>query len=50
MASTVALLETSPDTVIADYGRAMRMAGYREALSPDHDTILKLNLSWTKFF
>jgi uncharacterized protein (DUF362 family) len=50
MASTVALLETSPETVIADYGRAMRMAGYREALSDDHDTILKLNLSWTKYY
>jgi uncharacterized protein (DUF362 family) len=36
--------------VVQDYGRLLRLAGYRDHLSPDVDTLLKLNLSWTKFF
>lgn len=28
----------------------MRLAGYRAAIAPDGDTLLKLNLSWTKYF
>ena len=26
------------------------MAGYRETLDPGQDTLIKLNLSWTKYF
>lgn len=50
MSGVVAIVNTSPATVVEDYGRVMRLAGYQDALSPDRDTILKLNLSWTLFF
>ena len=30
--SKVAVLRTSPETVVEDYGRLMDLAGYREAL------------------
>jgi uncharacterized protein (DUF362 family) len=46
----VAVVRTRPDTVIADYARVMELARYRDTLSPDRDTLLKLNLSWTKYF
>ena len=36
--------------MIEDYGRVMDLAGYRDTLSRDRDTLLKLNLSWTKYF
>ncbi|MDA8217641.1 MAG: DUF362 domain-containing protein [Dehalococcoidales bacterium] len=44
--ATVALLRTRPETVIADYGRLMELAGVRSALSPTQPTILKDNISW----
>lgn len=47
---TVAVVRTSPETVLQDYGRVMRLAGYRDHLDPGKDTLIKLNLSWTKFF
>jgi len=46
----VAVVETSPGTVLDDYARVMRLAGYTDALSPERDLILKLNLSWTRYF
>jgi uncharacterized protein (DUF362 family) len=46
----VAVLRTRPERVIEDYGRLMDLAGYRQVLSPGRDTLLKLNLSWTKYF
>src|SRR5678809_1132627 len=46
----VAVVRTRPETVIEDYGRVMDLAGYRRTLSRDTDTLLKLNLSWTKYF
>jgi uncharacterized protein (DUF362 family) len=46
----VAVVRTRPETVLADYGRVMDLAGYRDSLSRDRDTLLKLNLSWTKYF
>ena len=48
--STVAVLKTSPETVLDDYKVLMDMAGYKSYLPEQHDTLLKLNLSWTKFF
>ncbi|HEY3268213.1 MAG TPA: DUF362 domain-containing protein [Armatimonadota bacterium] len=50
MSSVVSIVRTSPETVVQDYGRVMRLAGYQEAIPPANDTILKLNLSWTLFF
>ncbi len=46
----VAVVRTRPETVIDDYARVMDLAGYRDVLSRDRDTLLKLNLSWTKYF
>lgn len=46
----VAVVRTRPETVLADYGRVMELAGYRDTLSRDRDTLIKLNLSWTKYF
>jgi uncharacterized protein (DUF362 family) len=48
--SKVAVVRTRPETVLADYARVMDLAGYRDTLSRDRDTLLKLNLSWTKYF
>ena len=50
MPSAVALLRTRPETVVEDYGRLMRLVKYGEVLPRDQDLILKLNLSWTKYF
>lgn len=46
----VAVVRTRPDSVLEDYARVMDLAGYRDTLSRDRDTLLKLNLSWTKYF
>lgn len=48
--SQVAVLRTRPETVVEDYGRLMRLAKYDQVLSRDTDLIVKLNLSWTKYF
>ncbi|PYN98921.1 MAG: iron-sulfur cluster-binding protein [Candidatus Rokuibacteriota bacterium] len=50
MASPVAILRTRPETVVEDYGRLLRLVKYDQTLVRDHDLILKLNLSWTKYF
>ena len=46
----VAVVRTRPDSVIDDYARVMELAGYRDTLSTSRDTLIKLNLSWTKYF
>jgi uncharacterized protein (DUF362 family) len=48
--SRVAVLKTSPETVISDYGRLMRLANYREHLPQDNETALKINISWHYFY
>ena len=48
--SKVVVLKTRPESVVADYGELMRRAGYMEVLKKDIPTLLKLNLSWTKYF
>ncbi len=50
MKSEVALLRTRPETVVDDYGRLMRLVKYDRTLPRDQDLLLKLNLSWTKYF
>jgi len=45
-APTVAVLKTHPQTVLADIGRLMSLAGVEQALPKDQVTILKDNLSW----
>jgi len=44
--SKVAVLRTTPETVLDDYQRLCELAGMREALDPSATTILKDNISW----
>src|SRR6187401_1130424 len=46
----VAVVRTRPETVIDDYRRVMELASWNEHLRGDRDLLLKLNLSWTKYF
>jgi uncharacterized protein (DUF362 family) len=46
----IATLHTTPETVLGDYGRLMRLAQYKATLDPSIPTLLKLNLSWTKYY
>lgn len=46
----VAVVKTTPETVLEDFGKAMRMAGYREALPIDKQTALKINISWHHWY
>src|SRR4026208_1545867 len=46
----VAILRTSPATVLRDYHSAMNLAGYQDVLAKDADTALKVNISWHFFF
>lgn len=48
--SKVAVLKTSPDKVLDTYREIMHLAEYRRFISRDIDTLIKLNLSWTKYF
>ncbi|MCK5618288.1 MAG: DUF362 domain-containing protein [Candidatus Krumholzibacteria bacterium] len=50
MASKVAVLFTSPESVLDDYQRLMELASWRESLTGERELLLKLNLSWTKYF
>ena len=48
--SRVAAVVTSPRTILDDYRRLLDLVGVVDGLSRDTDTLLKLNLSWTKYF
>ena len=48
--SKVALVRTKPETVLADYHRAMNLAGYQDVIAKDADTGLKVNISWHFFY
>ena len=49
-APTVAVVYTRPETVLDDISRAMRLAGVSDALSPDAETLLKINISWQHYY
>ncbi len=46
----MAVLRTSPATVLEDVHRVMNLAGYQDALPRDRDTALKINISWHFFY
>ena len=48
--SKVYIQKTSPDTVLDDYKRLMDTANYKDHFPKEQKTLLKLNLSWSKFF
>ena len=47
---TVAVVYTSPETVLDDVGRAMRLAGYEQSLPKATPTLLKVNISWQHYY
>ncbi|MCY3639270.1 MAG: DUF362 domain-containing protein [Chloroflexi bacterium] len=47
---TVAVVHTTPETVLDDIGAAMRLAGYEQALPKDCATLLKINISWQHYY
>jgi uncharacterized protein (DUF362 family) len=42
----VAILRTTPETVLDDYARLMHLARYQDNLPQDQETLLKINISW----
>ena len=48
--SKVAVVYTTPDTVIEDIGRTMRLADYQSHLPADIETLLKVNISWQHYY
>lgn len=47
---TVAVVKTSPETVLEDIDRVMRMAGVEDALLRGVPTGLKINISWQTWY
>jgi hypothetical protein len=50
MGSVVSVVFTTPETVIDDYRRVMELASWRTHLRAERELLIKLNLSWTKYF
>ncbi|MCZ6632131.1 MAG: DUF362 domain-containing protein [bacterium] len=48
--SKVAVLRTTPQTVLADYHRLLNLADYQDVIAKDIDTALKINISWHFFY
>ena len=46
----VAVVKTSPETVLDDIKAAMKLAGYTCALPQDLATLLKINISWQHYY
>ncbi len=46
----VAVVKTSPETVLEDIDRLMKIAGVEKALSKDVTTGLKINISWQTWY
>lgn len=46
----VAVLKTSPQTVLEDTARLMKLAGFEQALPKDRQTGLKINISWQTWY
>jgi uncharacterized protein (DUF362 family) len=42
--------KTTPKTVLEDYAKLMDLAEYRKHFSPEEKTVVKLNLSWSKYY
>ncbi len=46
----VAVLFTTPESILEDYGRLMELADYHSALMPGVKTLLKVNISWQHYY
>ena len=50
MKSKVAVLKTTPETVLEDYGRLLRSIDYLDHLDRNRDVLLKINVSWHHWY
>lgn len=50
MKSKVAVVKTSPRSVLKDYAKVMSLADYKKYVPKNYETILKLNLSWSLYY
>src|SRR5262245_16611172 len=48
--SKVAILRTTPGSVLTDYHELLNLAGYQQVIDRTADTALKVNISWHFFF
>src|SRR5215510_10365898 len=48
--SVVAVVKTTPETALEDFGRAMSLAGYGNVIKPQHETALKINITWHHWY
>lgn len=48
--SKVIVSKTSPGTILEDYRKILHLAEYEKFVNKDTETLIKLNLSWTKYF
>ncbi|MHA1931135.1 MAG: DUF362 domain-containing protein [Promethearchaeota archaeon] len=48
--SQIFVVKTSPDSILDDYQKLMDLTNYQKFFEKYHKIILKLNLSWSKFF
>jgi uncharacterized protein (DUF362 family) len=48
--SKVAVIETTPQNVIEDYSKLLDLINYQSTIKKESKTIIKINLSWTKFY
>jgi uncharacterized protein (DUF362 family) len=46
----VAIVKTTPESVLDDYARLMALANYNEVLPKDKTTLLKINISWQTWY
>lgn len=46
----VVVLKTSVERVLEDYKKLLHLLDYQKFISKEEDTLIKLNLSWTKYF
>jgi uncharacterized protein (DUF362 family) len=50
MTTKVAALKTSPATILDDYRKLIRLLNYQDYFAKEEEILIKLNLSWTKYF
>ncbi|MBY8989488.1 MAG: DUF362 domain-containing protein [Candidatus Lokiarchaeota archaeon] len=48
--SQIYIIKTSPKTILEDYHKLLHLADYQQHISSSSKIIVKLNLSWSKFF
>jgi len=48
--AVVGVVSTTPESVLDDYPKVLELADFAGSMAPGTETLLKLNLSWTKYF